>query len=40
MYSFSSALKIHMQRVYAGGPLLLCSILCAYPFRFVRFTSR
>lgn len=31
MYSFSSALIIYMQRVYVGGLLLLCSILCAYP---------
>lgn len=39
MYSFSSALIIYVQRVYAGGLLLLCSILCPYPSRFVRFAS-
>lgn len=39
MYSFSSALIIYVQRVYVGGLLLLCSILCAYPSRFVRFAS-
>lgn len=33
MYCFSSALKIHMQGIYVGG------LLCAYPFRFVRFSS-